>query len=44
VTNLLGTTPPQMADGSATGNNTEGGIYDVFGRAYRVSFAYRFGN
>jgi outer membrane receptor protein involved in Fe transport len=44
VTNLLGTTPPQMADGSATGNNTEGGIYDVFGRSYRVSFAYRFGN
>ena len=44
VTNLLDTSPPQMADGSATGNNAEGGIYDLFGRSYRVSFAYRFGN
>jgi len=44
VTNLLGTNPPQMADGSATGNNAEAGLYDLFGRSYRVTFAYRFGD
>jgi len=43
VTNLLDTSPPQMADNSF-GPNTQAGIYDVFGRAYRVSFAYRFGD
>ena len=44
VTNLLDTTPPQMADNTAVGNNTEAGIYDVFGRSYRLSFAVRFGD
>lgn len=43
VTNLLDTTAPQMADGGSS-NNTEPGIYDLFGRSYRVSFAYRFGD
>ena len=43
VTNLLETSAPQMAQ-RGTSNNTEPGIYDLFGRSYRVSFAYRFGD
>ena len=44
VTNLFDREPPQLADNANSGNNTETGLFDVFGRAYRVSFAYRFGN
>ncbi len=44
VTNLFDREPPQMAQNNSTGGNTETGLFDVFGRAYRVSFAYRFGN
>ena len=43
VINLLDTTPPQMAQGG-TSNNTEPGMYDLFGRSYRLSFAMRFGD
>jgi outer membrane receptor protein involved in Fe transport len=44
VTNLFDREPPQMAQHNSTNNNTETGLFDVFGRAYRVSFAYRFGD
>jgi outer membrane receptor protein involved in Fe transport len=43
VNNLLETTAPQMAQRGSS-NNTEPGIYDLFGRSYRVSFAFRFGD
>jgi len=43
VINLFGREPPQLADNTRSGNNTETGLFDVFGRAYRVSIAYRFG-
>jgi outer membrane receptor protein involved in Fe transport len=43
VNNLLDTTSPQMAQRGSS-NNTEPGFYDVFGRSYRVSFAFRFGD
>jgi len=43
VTNIFDREPPLLAN-NGWGNNTEDGLYDVFGRAYRVSFAYRFGN
>ena len=43
VTNLFDREPPLLADNGSQ-NNTESGLYDVFGRAYRLSVAYRFGN
>ena len=41
VSNLLDTKPPQMADQSWS-NNTDEGLYDVFGRSYRVTFSAQF--
>jgi iron complex outermembrane receptor protein len=41
VSNLLGTKPPQMADQSWS-NNTDEGLYDVFGRSYRVTLSAQF--
>jgi outer membrane receptor protein involved in Fe transport len=43
VTNLFDREPPLLGD-NGTQSNTEPGMFDVFGRAYRVSFAYRFGD
>lgn len=43
IANLLDRDPPMMA-GVPTGNNTDTGLYDIFGRAYRVTFSYRVGN
>jgi outer membrane receptor protein involved in Fe transport len=41
VSNLLDTKPPQMADQSWS-NNTDEGLYDVFGRSYRVTISAQF--
>jgi outer membrane receptor protein involved in Fe transport len=38
ITNLLDTDPPMMAD-AVWDNNTEAGIYDVFGRSYYLSLS-----
>jgi outer membrane receptor protein involved in Fe transport len=43
VSNVFDREPPQLAD-NGTQNNTEGEMYDLFGRSYRLSVAYRFGN
>jgi outer membrane receptor protein involved in Fe transport len=43
ISNLFDSDPPQMATGSGTGNNTDTGLYDVFGRSYRATFSYRVG-
>jgi outer membrane receptor protein involved in Fe transport len=43
VSNLFDSDPPQMASGAGTGNNTDTGLYDVFGRSYRVTFSYQVG-
>lgn len=43
ISNLFDSDPPMMAGGPGTGNNTDTGLYDVFGRSYRVTFAYRVG-
>ena len=37
VANLLDTGPPQMAN-AVFDNNTDQGLYDVFGRSYFLSF------
>jgi len=41
VSNLLDTKPPQMADQSWS-NNTDEGLYDVFGRSYLVTVSAQF--
>jgi len=41
VSNLLNTKPPQMAD-QIWSNNTDEGLYDVFGRSYRVTLSAQF--
>ncbi len=41
VSNLMDTKPPQMADQSWS-NNTDEGLYDVFGRSYRVTISAQF--
>lgn len=41
VSNLLNTKPPQMAD-QIWSNNTDEGLYDVFGRSYRVALTAQF--
>jgi hypothetical protein len=37
----MDTKPPQMADQSWS-NNTDEGLYDVFGRSYRVTLSAQF--
>ncbi len=41
VANLMGTDPPDMAD-QAWANNTDMGLYDVFGRSYYLTFSTQF--
>ena len=41
ITNLLETDPPNMAD-AVWDNNTETGIYDVFGRGYYLTLSAEF--
>jgi outer membrane receptor protein involved in Fe transport len=41
ITNLLETDPPMMAD-AVWDNNTEAGIYDVFGRSYYLRLSAKF--
>lgn len=41
VANVLGTDPPLMAD-SAGPNNTDTGMYDVFGRSYSLGLSLRY--
>jgi len=41
VNNLLDTDPPQMAD-AVRGNNTDTGLYDVFGRSYYLTLSAHF--
>jgi iron complex outermembrane receptor protein len=41
IANLLDTGPPQMAD-AVLDNNTDQGLYDVFGRSYRLALYARF--
>jgi len=40
INNLLDEQPPQMAD-AVWSNNTDSGIYDVFGRTFYFSFNYK---
>jgi len=40
VANLLDTEPPMMAD-YVFSNNTDHGLYDIFGRSFQVTLAYR---
>ncbi|MEJ2127483.1 MAG: TonB-dependent receptor [Woeseiaceae bacterium] len=42
IANLFDSDAP-LIPFSNTGNNTDTGLYDVFGRSYRVSFVYRVG-
>ncbi len=41
INNLLDQQAPNMADAIGN-NNTDTGIYDVFGRSYYMSFSYQF--
>jgi outer membrane receptor protein involved in Fe transport len=41
VNNLLDTSPPQMAD-TVFANNTDTGLYDVFGRSYYLTMSAHF--
>ena len=41
INNVTGTNPPNMAD-QGTVNNTDPGLFDLFGRSYYLSFAARF--
>jgi outer membrane receptor protein involved in Fe transport len=41
VNNLLDNDPPQMAD-AVSNNNTDTGLYDVFGRSYYFSLSAHF--
>jgi outer membrane receptor protein involved in Fe transport len=41
VNNLLETDPPQMAD-AVWDNNTDAGLYDVFGRSYYLTLSAHF--
>ena len=41
IANLLDTNPPQMAN-AVFDNNTDQGLYDVFGRSYRLALYARF--
>jgi len=41
VSNLFDTSPPQMAD-AVNGNNTDTGMYDIFGRTYHLSLSAKF--
>jgi outer membrane receptor protein involved in Fe transport len=44
VANLLDTDAPFIADNTFDGTNTDVMMYDVFGRAFSVSFAMRVGD
>jgi outer membrane receptor protein involved in Fe transport len=41
INNLLDNDPPQMAD-AVFGNNTDTGLYDVFGRSYYLTLSAHF--
>ena len=42
ITNVLDNDPPMMADAVYGGNNTDTGLYDVFGRSYYVNLSAEF--